>query len=145
MNGKEALTPREFLRIADFFATNGYRLGPKIGEGTYSKVRIAERSNNGEFLAVKIIDKRIAKKSYVTKFLPRELEIAVLVKHPNVICTYEILHQGELVYIIMDYAERGDLLQLIQTCGGVSEKVQRNGGSRKIFTQSWNSSPRFKM
>lgn len=122
MNGKEALTPREFLRIADFFATNGYRLGPKIGEGTYSKVRIAERSNNGEFLAVKIIDKRIAKKSYVTKFLPRELEIAVLVKHPNVICTYEILHQGELVYIIMDYAERGDLLQLIQTCGGVSEK-----------------------
>lgn len=107
MNGKEALTPREFLRIADFFATNGYRLGPKIGEGTYSKVRIAERSNNGEFLAVKIIDKRIAKKSYVTKFLPRELEIAVLVKHPNVICTYEILHQGELVYIIMDYTLKG--------------------------------------
>lgn len=122
MNGKEGLTPREFLRIADFFASNGYRLGPKIGEGTYSKVRIAERSNNGEFLAVKIIDKRYAKKSYVTKFLPRELEIAVLVKHPNVVCTYEILHQGELVYIIMDYAERGDLLQLIQTCGGVSEK-----------------------
>lgn len=71
MNGKEALTPREFLRIADFFATNGYRLGPKIGEGTYSKVRIAERSNNGEFLAVKIIDKRIAKKSCHKVFTKR--------------------------------------------------------------------------
>jgi serine kinase len=122
MNRGETLTPREFLRLADFLLLSGYRLGSTIGEGTYSKVRIAERTSNGEILAIKMIDKRHARKDYIEKFLPRELEIATLVKHPNVICSYEVLHHGESVYIMMDYAAKGDLLQLIQTCGYLSEK-----------------------
>ncbi|XP_061191127.1 testis-specific serine/threonine-protein kinase 1-like [Saccostrea echinata] len=122
MNVKETLTSREFLRLADFLSSNGYRLGPKIGEGTYSNVRIAERTRDGEILAVKMIDKRNAKKNYVKKFLPRELEISTLVKHPNVIVTHDVLYQGESVYIMMDYAEKGDLLQLIQACGTLSEE-----------------------
>ncbi|XP_056017830.1 testis-specific serine/threonine-protein kinase 1-like isoform X1 [Ostrea edulis] len=122
MNRGETLTPREFLRLAEFFLSFGYRLGSTIGEGTYSKVRAAERTSNGETLAVKMIDKRNARKDYVEKFLPRELEIATLVKHPNVICTYEVLHHGDCVYLMMDYAAKGDLLQLIQTCGYLSEE-----------------------
>lgn len=122
MNARETLAPREFLRMSDFLSSNGYRLGQIIGEGTYSKVRTAERSSNGEFLAVKIIDKRSARKDYVMKFLPRELEIAVLVKHPNVIYTHDVLYEGESVFILMDYAERGDLLQMIQACGEISEE-----------------------
>lgn len=92
MNGKEVLIFWEFLWIVDFFVINGYRLGFKIGEGIYFKVRIVEWFNNGEFLVVKIIDKRIGKKSYVIKFLLRELEIVVFVKYLNVICMYEILY-----------------------------------------------------
>lgn len=49
MNGKEVLIFWEFLWIVDFFVINGYRLGFKIGEGIYFKVRIVEWFNNGEF------------------------------------------------------------------------------------------------
>jgi len=40
-----------------------YRLGRTIGEGTFSKVKIALNSNNGEKVAIKVIDKQMVLKN----------------------------------------------------------------------------------
>ena len=65
-------------------------------------------------LAVKIINRARAPEDFLLKFLPRELEISVKLKHENIIQTYEIYDIYPRIYIIMEYAENGDLLDLIK-------------------------------
>lgn len=40
-----------------------YRLGRTIGEGTFSKVKLAFNGNNGEKVAIKVIDKNMVLKN----------------------------------------------------------------------------------
>ncbi|XP_067138727.1 testis-specific serine/threonine-protein kinase 2-like [Centruroides vittatus] len=101
----DVITPMDFLR------KEGYRVGNIIGEGCYCKVRQAEK--NGEKLAIKIISRNKKSKEYIHKFLPRELEIISEIKHPHIALIKRIIDFGHYVYIIMELAENGDLLNHI--------------------------------
>lgn len=101
-------------------AADGYRLGSTVGHGSYSKVRMALKSlpddrNTMIRVACKVIDKRReAGGSYVRKFLPRELDILCVVRHPNVVRTHRIYVTPSTVHVFMDYCENGDLLSHLQ-------------------------------
>lgn len=69
-------------------------------------------------MATKIIDRYKAPNDFLKSFLPRELEIYQKISHPNIIKVYEILEIMHRVYIFMELADGGDLLNLI--------KVNRN-------------------
>jgi len=70
----------------DALALQGYKLGHKIGEGSYATVITAsyhdEAGNNAD-LACKVIDKAKAPTDFVNKFFPRELDILTKLDHPN--------------------------------------------------------------
>ncbi|XP_045212517.1 testis-specific serine/threonine-protein kinase 3-like [Mercenaria mercenaria] len=117
----ERTTPKKFMRIADTLAAKGYRVGHQLGEGTYSKVRTVERVADRKMCAVKIIDRQKARKDYLAKFLPRELEIIKRLKHKNVIQTFLCIETKEFIFQIMQYAEKGDVLQLIHSHGFIHE------------------------
>lgn len=122
----ERTTPKKFMRIADILTAKGYRIGHQLGEGTYSKVRTVERISDRKMCAVKIIDRQKARKDYVTKFLPREMEIIVRLKHRNVIETFMCIETKEFIFQIMQYAENGDVLQLIHRCSYIPEEKAKN-------------------
>lgn len=65
-------------------------------------------------IAAKIIDRRKAPADFVSKFLPRELEINLKLNHPNIVQVYEILEIQHRIYIFMELAEGGDLLDYIK-------------------------------
>lgn len=119
-------TPKKFMRIADILTSKGYRIGQQIGEGTYSKVRTLERISDGKMCAVKIIDKLKARKDYIVKFLPRELEIILRLKHENVVETFDCFQTKDYVFEIMQYAENGDVLRLIRKCQFIPEQKARS-------------------
>jgi serine kinase len=122
----ERTTPKKFMRIADTLAAKGYRVGHQLGEGTYSKVRTVERVADRKMCAVKIIDRQKARKDYLTKFLPRELEIIKRLKHKNVIQTFMCIETKEFIFQIMQYAEKGDVLQMIHSHGFIAEVKGKN-------------------
>ncbi|XP_060574731.1 testis-specific serine/threonine-protein kinase 1-like [Ruditapes philippinarum] len=122
----ERTTPKKFMRIADTLAAKGYRVGHQLGEGTYSKVRTVERVADRKMCAVKIIDRQKARKDYLTKFLPRELEIIKRIKHKNVIQTFMCIETKEFIFQIMQYAEKGDVLQMIHSHGFIAEVKSKN-------------------
>jgi serine kinase len=123
---RDSVTAREFLRMADVLIDRGYRLGSKIGEGTYAKVRICERNKDGTILAVKIVNLKKASKDYINKFMPRELNIIQRINHRNIINTHDVIRSNNLMYIVIDYAERGDLLQHIRDNGPIPDKEAKN-------------------
>lgn len=72
------------------------------------------RSGRLRRIAVKIIDRRRAPADFVLKFLPRELEIYRQLAHPNIVRVYEFVEIHARIYVLMELAEGGDLLELIK-------------------------------
>ena len=83
-----------------------------LGSGSYSKVKRAY-SVKGEagVVAVKIVDKRQATKDFLRKFLPREMKFWPEVNHPNIIRLHKLFQDQFRVYMVLEYAEHGDLLE----------------------------------
>lgn len=103
----------------------GYVIASDLGEGTYSKVKSAVWQKPGEKISVKvalkIINRRTAPKDFLEKFLPRELEIIQVLNHKNIVRAYEIITIGSKIYISLEWAGHGDLLQFVRLKGALKE------------------------
>ncbi|XP_040066988.2 testis-specific serine/threonine-protein kinase 2-like [Ixodes scapularis] len=111
--------PAKAVSSKQFLALAGYIVGRQIGQGTYSQVRLAVKG--GKRYAVKIIPRHLAPRQYVLHFLPRELAIIPMLKHPNIIEVFDILEIRMKTFVIMELATRGNLLQKITSEGRFSE------------------------
>ena len=65
-------------------------------------------------MAAKIIDRRKAPNDFLNKFLPRELNIYRKLNHPNIIKAYDIMEVHTRIFVFMELAEGGDLLDFIK-------------------------------
>ncbi|KAI0985459.1 hypothetical protein GJ496_008530 [Pomphorhynchus laevis] len=80
--------------------------------------------------AIKIINKKKAGQKYINKFVRREIKIHPNLIHPNIIQIYRVHETITEIYICMEWADSGDLLDFIKQRGHLNEIV-----SRKLFRQ----------
>lgn len=118
-------------------AKRGLLIRDTLGSGSYSKVKLAlymkpEDSDLAsthqtfpEYVAVKIIDRRIAPTDFQEKFLPRELATWPNISHPNIVKMLHCFMENYRVYMILEYIECGDALRFVQSKGAVSESTGR--------------------
>lgn len=90
-----------------------YVLGRAIGQGTFGKVRNGVHIITGEKVAVKILEKDKIKDNNDVNRIIREIKILKSVRHPSVIQLYEIIETKNQLYLIMEFAEGGELFDLI--------------------------------
>ena len=116
----------------------GYVISSDLGEGTYSKVKSAlwQRPNEKQPMkvALKIINKKTAPKDFLEKFLPRELDVLTKLNHKDIIRAYEIINLGTKVYISLEWAGHGDLLQYVRLKGCLKESE-----CKKMFGELLNA------
>ncbi|XP_046813391.1 testis-specific serine/threonine-protein kinase 4-like isoform X1 [Vespa crabro] len=110
--------------------THGYAIGNVIGVGSYATVKVAISERHNSQVAIKIISKFQAPSDYLKKFLPREIEVVKGLKHPNLIRFLQAIETTHRVYIIMEYAQNGSLLDIIRRDTYIDE-----GRSRRWFRQ----------
>ncbi|NXX87481.1 TSSK1 kinase, partial [Urocolius indicus] len=108
-------------------AKKGYSLGKTLGEGSFGKVKCAYSVQLKHNVAIKIINKTKAAQDFLEKFLPREIQALTRLQHPSIIKTFEIFETsaGKL-YIVMELAEKGDLVDYIMSTGAMSEDSARS-------------------
>ncbi|KAM9332938.1 hormonally up-regulated neu tumor-associated kinase homolog A [Pholidichthys leucotaenia] len=100
-----------------------YLIGRKLGEGSFAKVREGLHTLTGEKVAVKVIDKRKAKKdSYITKNLRREGHIQQMIRHPNITQLLDILETENSYYLVMELCPGGNLMNRIYDKKRLDEK-----------------------
>ncbi|XP_067255314.1 hormonally up-regulated neu tumor-associated kinase homolog A [Chanodichthys erythropterus] len=103
--------------LRNFYHTKrvgNYLIGRKLGEGSFAKVREGLHAITGEKVAVKVIDKKKAKKdSYVTKNLRREGQIQQMIRHPNITQLLDILETENSYYLVMELCPGGNLMNYI--------------------------------
>ncbi|XP_002738751.1 testis-specific serine/threonine-protein kinase 2-like [Saccoglossus kowalevskii] len=114
---QKTLTDEESLK------KKGYIVGPVLGEGSYAKVKSAYSEQKKERVAIKIINRKKAPRDFQKKFLPRELEIVKDISHKNIIQVFDVMDLGDRVYITMEIAGHGDLLDYIKLRGAIKEET----------------------
>ncbi|XP_069868247.1 sperm motility kinase-like [Dipodomys merriami] len=97
-----------------------YRILRDIGEGGFAEVKLAQHLLTHTFVAIKAIPKTVNK-----ELISTEVDLLSSVDHPNVVKLYEIIDTPHTMYLVMENAEGGDLLDLIQTVGCLWEEEAR--------------------
>jgi serine/threonine protein kinase len=104
-----------------------YKIGKKIGEGTYSMVyHVTENENE---YAMKRISVNKLEKSRYDKFL-LELEISFKLNHINIVKCYDIFRTKNSWYIVSEYCESGTFRDLIKQMSSIV-----NPNKREIFAK----------
>ena len=81
-------------------------------------------------IAIKNLNKEIATVEYLSKFLPREIEILQLISHPNIVQVFQIIETDKKAFFMMELAENGDLLDYIN-----SQRFLPEPDARFLFRQ----------
>lgn len=90
-----------------------YELGKTIGKGTFGKVCLGRHILTGEKVAIKILEKsRIVEVADVER-VSREIRILKRNRHMNVIQLYEVIDTSARVFLIMEYADNGEMFDFI--------------------------------
>jgi serine/threonine-protein kinase len=97
-----------------------YRIERKIGSGGMAEVYLAEDTELGRQVAIKILHDRFAQdKEFVERFR-REAQSAAGLQHPNVVSIFDRGEFKDTYFIAMEYVDGPQLKQLVK--GGMGAK-----------------------
>ena len=127
--------------------TKRFELIGRVGQGSMSKVWRARDSHSGKEVALKVLDK-VKTKRFESRFppgsKPSEGEVAVTLKHPNVVHTFEC---GTTVddeqFLVMEFVEGVALSYLVEMQNEVMRKnrlkimLQLGDGIEYFHKENW--------
>ncbi len=96
-----------------------YRIIDLIGNGGFSVVYKAEDLNLERPVAVKQLSPEVFSEAGTREWFIREARLAASLNHPNIVSTYALREQGDMLFIIMEYMDGGDLHSLIAQNGSL--------------------------
>jgi serine/threonine protein kinase len=106
----------------------GFRLGSYViqdllGQGGMGSVFLAEHASLRRRVALKMLRKQQGPdaKVAVERFL-REARAAAALDHPNIVRIHDVVQQGEMHYLVMEYVE-GQTLESVISRGGISPSL----------------------
>jgi serine/threonine protein kinase len=89
---------------ADGFFLNQYKILDRLGQGRMAGVYKAEH-HLGQVVAIKVLPPSKAKNPQLLGRFQRESQMALRLKHPNVVRTYQLGHCNDVQYLVMEFLE----------------------------------------
>nr|XP_020480408.1 aurora kinase B-like [Monopterus albus] len=94
-----------------------FDIGRPLGKGKFGNVYLARVKNLQAIVALKVLFKSQMEKEGVEHQLRREIEIQSHLKHPNILRFYNYFHDRNRVFLVLEYAPRGEMYKELQRCG----------------------------
>ncbi|KAI9253722.1 kinase-like domain-containing protein [Helicostylum pulchrum] len=95
-------------RLADF------EVGKSLGKGNFGHVFLAKEKKSGFIVALKVLYKKDLATTNIEKQLRREVEIQGNLRHPNILRLYGYFHDNTRVFLILEFAAKGELFAELQ-------------------------------
>jgi len=95
-------------KLADF------DIGKPLGKGKFGCVYLARERETKYICALKVLFKSQLSRAGVEHQLRREIEIQSHLRHPNILRLYGYFFDENRVYLILEYAARGELYKVLQ-------------------------------
>ncbi|KAK8049924.1 kinase-like domain-containing protein [Apiospora phragmitis] len=86
-----------------------FEIGRPLGKGKFGRVYLARERSNGFICALKVLHKNELQQGRVEKQVRREIEIQSNLRHPNVLQLYGHFHDSKRVFLILEFAGKGEL------------------------------------
>eukprot|EP00798_Chlamydomonas_sp_ICE-L_P002736 gene2736-12608_t len=99
-----------------------FEIGKPLGKGKFGNVYLAREKQSQYVVALKVLFKKQLIQSNVEHQLRREIEIQAHLRHPNILRLYGYFYDADKVYLILEYAARGELYKELQKLERFDEK-----------------------
>ncbi|RYP45376.1 hypothetical protein DL768_008266 [Monosporascus sp. mg162] len=86
-----------------------FEIGRPLGKGKFGRVYLARERTNGFICALKVLHKNELQQGRVEKQVRREIEIQSNLRHPNILQLYGHFHDSKRVFLIIEFAGKGEL------------------------------------
>ncbi|XP_063301666.1 serine/threonine-protein kinase SIK1 isoform X2 [Pelobates fuscus] len=118
MQPNTATPPRRPLRVGF------YDIERTLGKGNFAVVKQARHRVTNTQVAIKIIDKTRLDQSNLEKIY-REVQIMKKLRHPHIIRLYQVMETKDMIYIVTEYAQNGELFDFLTVRGRLTEEEAR--------------------
>ncbi|XP_069739286.1 aurora kinase C-like [Phaenicophaeus curvirostris] len=98
------------------FSLEDFEVGRPLGKGKFGNVYLARERGSRFLVALKVLFKSQVEKEGVEHQLRREIEIQAHLRHPNILRLYNYFHDRRRVFLILEFAPRGELYKELQRC-----------------------------
>ncbi|CAH0049328.1 unnamed protein product [Clonostachys solani] len=87
-----------------------FEIGRPLGKGKFGRVYLAKERTSGFICALKVMHKNeLQQGGGVEKQVRREIEIQSNLRHPNILQLYGHFHDSKRVFLILEFAGKGEL------------------------------------
>ncbi|OHT03823.1 CAMK family protein kinase [Tritrichomonas foetus] len=101
-----------------------------IGSGSFSIVALVNERGTQNQYACKICSRHQLMEKNIFDRFEREVRIMQSFRHPSLVALEDVVYDQNLIYLIMEYCQNGELFQVIADHGRLDEEM-----SRHIFSQ----------
>merc|ERR1711865_734698 len=107
--------PGKRWSLADF------DIGKPLGRGKFGNVYLAREKKSKYIVALKVLFKSQLQKAGVEHQLRREIEIQSHLRHANILRLYGYFYDATRVYLILEFAAKGELYKQLQKVSRFAE------------------------
>ncbi|GAA5974520.1 hypothetical protein JCM11641_002072 [Rhodosporidiobolus odoratus] len=105
------------------FSLSSFEIGRPLGKGKFGRVYMARTKAEPKYIvALKCLFKEEIVKNKVEKQVRREIEIQSHLAHPNILRLHGYFHDDKRIFLILEFAGKGELYKQLHRCGRFSEK-----------------------
>ncbi|BAT96174.1 Serine/threonine-protein kinase [Vigna angularis] len=114
--------PAEEENSKQNWSLQDFEIGKPLGRGKFGRVYVAREVKSNFVVALKIIFKEQIDKYKIHHQLRREMEIQTSLRHPNILRLYGWFHDTDRIFLILEYAHKGEVYKEMRKKGHFTEK-----------------------
>jgi len=99
-----------------------FEIGRPLGKGKFGNVYLAREKGSKYIVALKVMFKSQLIKNNVQHQLRREIEIQAHLRHSNILRLYGYFYDETRVYLILEFAPRGELYKVLRKANHFDDK-----------------------
>ncbi|KAH0789716.1 AUR protein Kinase [Histomonas meleagridis] len=103
-----------------------FEIGRPLGNGKFGRVYLAREKKSKFIVGLKVLNKKQLQKASIEHQLRREIEIQSHLRHPHIIRMYGYFYDQTRIYLIIEYAARGELFKILRDQIRFDEKTAAN-------------------
>jgi tRNA A-37 threonylcarbamoyl transferase component Bud32 len=100
----------------------GFRIEALVGEGAMGSVYLAEETATGRRVALKVLDRELARDDRFRRRFLRESQVARELVHPNIVTVLASGEEDGALFLAMEYVDGSDLRELLRDEGRLEPK-----------------------
>ncbi|KAH7173223.1 kinase Eg2-like protein [Fusarium flagelliforme] len=99
-----------------------FEIGRPMGKGKFGRVYLARERSSGFICALKVLYKAELRQCRMESQVRREIEIQTNLRHPNIVQLYSYFHDTKRIFLILEFAAKGELYKHLQKETRFTEK-----------------------